>query len=211
MRYLKPALFNNCRSVAHYRFPEGVILETTSNPFFASCMYTLQIEASENQKRYPRNHKMFALMNKAIIHKSTILGILFNSGKLVSTCVNLKLTNRWYEMLILRDHLHIALPVGCDVWSSPFQIGPFKFLMSIFKIFNAFSTDRNCGWVDSLYATSRRYTRRKNVTSLMRYPNVGDKIWIKISIRKNCFHNISTLAGKLLINNPSTSMMYRIL
>ena len=69
------------RSVAHYNLPDGAILETTTNPFFAACMYILAAEAERKKLLQPNNKKFQACMKKSVIHKFTIISVLFNSSK----------------------------------------------------------------------------------------------------------------------------------
>ena len=70
-----------CRSVAHYNIHHEEIIESTANPFFATCMYILFLDAQRMQREHANDRAMFKRMKDSQIHKRTIMQVLFNSKK----------------------------------------------------------------------------------------------------------------------------------
>ncbi|KAK3104788.1 hypothetical protein FSP39_010149 [Pinctada imbricata] len=67
------------RSVAHYNIEDGTILETTSNPFWATCIYIKKCEADKELSANPNDPHILAWTKKSIPRKLTLLSVLFNS------------------------------------------------------------------------------------------------------------------------------------
>uniref|UniRef100_K1P5Q1 Crossover junction endonuclease MUS81 n=1 Tax=Magallana gigas TaxID=29159 RepID=K1P5Q1_MAGGI len=53
--YLNNERLADDRSVAHYNLEDGTILETTSNPFWAVCLFIKHCEAEEEKRKNPDN------------------------------------------------------------------------------------------------------------------------------------------------------------
>ncbi|XP_062591696.1 uncharacterized protein LOC134253200 isoform X2 [Saccostrea cucullata] len=77
--YLNNERLADDRSVAHYNLEDGTILETTSNPFWATCLFIKHCEAEDEQKRNPDNPDVQNWTNKSLTRKRTLLSVLFNS------------------------------------------------------------------------------------------------------------------------------------
>ncbi|XP_056019472.1 uncharacterized protein LOC125678232 isoform X2 [Ostrea edulis] len=77
--YLNNERLADDRSVAHYNLEDGTILETTSNPFWATCLFIKHCEAEEEQKRNLDNPDVQNWTNKSLARKRTLLSVLFNS------------------------------------------------------------------------------------------------------------------------------------
>nr|XP_022338684.1 uncharacterized protein LOC111134145 isoform X2 [Crassostrea virginica] len=67
------------RSVAHYNLEDGTILETTSNPFWATCLFIKHCEAEDEKRKNPDNPDVQNWTNKSLARKRTLLSVLFNS------------------------------------------------------------------------------------------------------------------------------------
>ena len=74
---------NFLRSVAHYNLEDGTILETTSNPFWATCLFIKHCEAEDEKRKNPDNPDVQNWTNKSLARKRTLLSVLFNSKKCV--------------------------------------------------------------------------------------------------------------------------------
>ncbi|XP_033763465.1 uncharacterized protein LOC117344746 [Pecten maximus] len=67
------------RSVAHFNLEDGTILETTSNPFWVTCINIKHIEVEREQKAQPNDKHTQNWTRKSIIRKRTLLSVLLNS------------------------------------------------------------------------------------------------------------------------------------
>lgn len=77
--YLNNERLADDRSVAHYNLEDGTILETTSNPFWAVCLFIKHCEAEEEKRKNPDNPDIQNWTNKSLARKRTLLSVLFNS------------------------------------------------------------------------------------------------------------------------------------
>ncbi|XP_061163432.1 uncharacterized protein LOC133172537 [Saccostrea echinata] len=77
--YLNNERLADDRSVAHYNLEDGTILETTSNPFWATCLFIKHCEAEDEQKKNLDNPDVQNWTNKSLARKRTLLSVLFNS------------------------------------------------------------------------------------------------------------------------------------
>ena len=69
------------RSVAHYNLEDGSILETTSNPFWVSCLYIKAAEVKQEQEGNPCDEGIQKWTAKSLPKKYTLIGVLLNSNK----------------------------------------------------------------------------------------------------------------------------------
>ncbi|XP_069111071.1 platelet binding protein GspB-like [Argopecten irradians] len=77
--FLDNKALDDDRSVAHFNLEDGTILETTSNPFWVTCINIKHIEVEREQKANPNDKHTQNWTRKSIIRKRTLLSVLLNS------------------------------------------------------------------------------------------------------------------------------------
>ncbi|KAJ8319803.1 hypothetical protein KUTeg_001390 [Tegillarca granosa] len=79
--YLDNQKLADDRSVAHYNLEDGTILETTSNPFWVTCLNIKRIEVEQEQAQNPNDKHTQNWTQRSILRKRTLLSVLLNSKK----------------------------------------------------------------------------------------------------------------------------------
>ncbi|XP_053394593.1 uncharacterized protein LOC123545094 [Mercenaria mercenaria] len=67
------------RSVAHYNLEDECILETTSNPFWVTCLYIKASEVKQEMEGNPNDKQVQSWTQKSLPKKYTLIGLLLNA------------------------------------------------------------------------------------------------------------------------------------